>query len=81
MDGLVLTPRKTLLLPVKERRSPLDSWSRSSGPLPRVIRKLIWLFLTACETAAGDDRATLGLAGVAIRAGARSAIANPVASR
>jgi CHAT domain-containing protein len=32
--------------------------------------------LTACETAIGDDRATLGLAGVAIRAGARSAIAS-----
>ncbi|MFK8184231.1 MAG: CHAT domain-containing protein [Phormidesmis sp.] len=32
--------------------------------------------LTACETATGDDRATLGLAGVAIRAGARSVIAS-----
>jgi CHAT domain-containing protein len=34
------------------------------------------VMLTACETATGDDRATLGLAGVAIRAGARSAIAS-----
>ncbi|MBE9157959.1 CHAT domain-containing protein [Nodosilinea sp. LEGE 06152] len=34
------------------------------------------VMLTACDTAAGDDRATLGLAGVAIRAGARSAIAS-----
>ena len=33
------------------------------------------LTLSACETAAGDDRAALGLAGVAIKAGARSAIA------
>jgi filamentous hemagglutinin family protein len=32
------------------------------------------LVLSACQTAAGDDRSTLGLAGVAIRAGARSAI-------
>jgi filamentous hemagglutinin family protein len=32
------------------------------------------LILSACETAAGDDRAALGLAGVAIRAGARSAL-------
>jgi CHAT domain-containing protein len=31
--------------------------------------------LSACETAAGDDRAALGLAGVAFRAGARSALA------
>ncbi|MDR4505448.1 MAG: CHAT domain-containing protein [Candidatus Scalindua sp.] len=33
------------------------------------------LVLSACETAAGDDRAALGLAGVAVKAGARSAIA------
>jgi CHAT domain-containing protein len=34
------------------------------------------LTLSACETAAGDQRAALGLAGVAVRAGARSAIAS-----
>jgi CHAT domain-containing protein len=33
------------------------------------------LALSACETAAGDDRAALGLAGVAVKAGARSALA------
>jgi CHAT domain-containing protein len=33
------------------------------------------LTLSACETAAGDDLAALGLAGVAVRAGARSALA------
>jgi len=33
------------------------------------------LTLSACESAAGDDRAALGLAGVALRAGARSALA------
>jgi CHAT domain-containing protein/predicted negative regulator of RcsB-dependent stress response len=33
------------------------------------------LTLSACETAVGDDRAALGLAGVAIKAGARSAVA------
>jgi CHAT domain-containing protein len=32
--------------------------------------------LSACETAAGDDRAALGLAGVAVKAGARSALAS-----
>ena len=32
------------------------------------------LLLSACETAVGDERAALGLAGVAIRAGARSAM-------
>lgn len=33
------------------------------------------LTLSACDTARGDDRAALGLAGVAIQAGARSALA------
>ncbi|WP_242046716.1 CHAT domain-containing protein [Cylindrospermum sp. FACHB-282] len=34
------------------------------------------LVLSACETATGDNRATLGLAGVAIKAGARSTLAS-----
>jgi CHAT domain-containing protein/Tfp pilus assembly protein PilF len=33
------------------------------------------LTLSACQTAAGDDRAALGLAGIAVKAGARSAFA------
>jgi len=33
------------------------------------------LTLDACQTASGDDRAALGLAGVALKAGARSALA------
>jgi CHAT domain-containing protein len=33
------------------------------------------LALSACQTAAGDERAALGLAGVAVHAGARSALA------
>ena len=38
-------------------------------------RPLELLTLSACETASGDDRAALGLAGVALQAGARSAVA------
>jgi CHAT domain-containing protein len=34
------------------------------------------LVLSACETAAGDKRAALGLAGIAVRAGARSTVAS-----
>ncbi len=34
------------------------------------------LTLSACETAAGDDRAALGLAGVAVKSGARSVLAS-----
>lgn len=39
---------------------------------PDVIELLV---LSACETAEGDNRAALGLAGVAVRAGARSTLA------
>jgi CHAT domain-containing protein len=41
----------------------------------RAEQPLELLTLSACESAAGDDRAALGLAGVALRAGARSAVA------
>ncbi|MEC4893567.1 MAG: CHAT domain-containing protein [Oscillatoria sp. PMC 1051.18] len=40
------------------------------------IRPIELLVLSACQTAAGDDRAALGLAGVAVRAGARSTVAS-----
>jgi CHAT domain-containing protein len=43
--------------------------SRDQQPLELLV-------LSACETATGDRRAALGLAGVAIRAGARSTIAS-----
>jgi len=39
-------------------------------------RPIELLVLSACKTAVGDDRAALGLAGVAVRSGARSTIAS-----
>ncbi len=44
-----------------------SNWDKS-----RAIELLV---LSACETAAGDNRAALGLAGIAVRAGARSTLA------
>jgi CHAT domain-containing protein len=41
----------------------------------RTVQPLELLALSACETAAGNDRAALGLAGIALRSGARSALA------
>ncbi|MBW4605308.1 MAG: CHAT domain-containing protein [Calothrix sp. FI2-JRJ7] len=38
-------------------------------------RPIELLVLSACQTATGDKRATLGLAGIAVRAGARSTLA------
>jgi len=51
----------------------LDELLRTRNPnLPNQIELLV---LSACETATGDRRAALGLAGVAVRAGARSTLA------
>ncbi|QSJ15146.1 CHAT domain-containing protein [Nostoc sp. UHCC 0702] len=52
----------------------LDSLLRSRGE--KRTEPVELLVLSACETAAGDNRATLGLAGVAIKAGARSTLAS-----
>lgn len=45
--------------------------------LPRMLsdKPIELLTLSACQTAAGDERAGLGLAGVAVKSGARSALA------
>ena len=45
------------------------------GRLFQSARGIDLLFLSACESAAGDERATLGLAGLAIQSSARNAIA------
>jgi CHAT domain-containing protein/tetratricopeptide (TPR) repeat protein len=51
----------------------LDKLLRSDTGKTRSIELLV---LSACKTAAGDKRAALGLAGVAVRAGARSTLAS-----
>ncbi len=51
-----------------------DNLLRSqSGTSGQILELLV---LSACQTATGDNRATLGLAGAAIKAGARSTIAS-----
>lgn len=69
-------PNETFVLAWDRRIqvNELDNFLRSretSRPDPLEL-----LILSACETAAGDERATLGLAGVAYRAGARSTLAS-----
>ncbi|HAX80426.1 MAG TPA: hypothetical protein DCY88_32465, partial [Cyanobacteria bacterium UBA11372] len=57
------------LLKVKQ----FDSLLRSRDPsAPSAIELLV---LSACQTASGDKRAALGLAGIAVRAGARTTLA------
>ncbi|VEP11298.1 conserved hypothetical protein [Hyella patelloides LEGE 07179] len=50
----------------------LDDLLQLNNPQRNNIELLV---LSACETAAGDERAALGLAGIAVRAGARSTLA------
>lgn len=49
-----------------------DILLRSNNNLKHPIELLVF---SACQTAAGDNRATLGLTGIAVRAGARSTVA------
>ena len=72
--------KDTFLLTWEDRINvkDLDRWlkgasSKLSKNAPRQPIEL--LVLSACQTAKGDNRAALGLAGVAIRSGARSTLA------
>lgn len=68
-------PSKTFLLTYDDKLT-MDILERyiSAGKYRNEPVEL--LTLSACQTAAGDDKAALGLAGVAVKAGARSALAS-----
>lgn len=68
-------PQRTFLLTFHDRVS-MDRLERLIAPSRFRDQPIELLTLSACQTAAGDDRAALGLAGVAIKAGARSALAS-----
>jgi len=65
---------KTFLLTFDDKLT-LDRLDQCIGYFRFRENPLELLTLSACETAVGDDRAALGLAGIAVRAGARSALA------
>lgn len=66
--------RKTFLLTFDDKLT-MDRLNQFVGLFQFRDDPLELLTLSACQTAAGDDRAALGLAGIAIKAGARSALA------
>ena len=68
-------PKKTFLLTYDDKMT-MDVLERYIGAGKFRDKPVELLTLSACQTAAGDDRAALGLAGVAIKAGARSALAS-----
>lgn len=57
-------------------RLNLNSLQETVGIRRYADQPLDLLVLSACETAAGDERAVLGLAGVSLKAGARSSLAS-----
>lgn len=67
---------KDTFLLAYDGKMTMDRLSEYVGMLRFREEPLALITLSACETAAGDDRAALGLAGVAIKAGARSALAS-----
>jgi CHAT domain-containing protein len=66
--------RKTFLL-TYDGHLDLNALENMIRPSQYHGRPVELLTLSACQTAAGDDRAAMGLAGVALKAGARSALA------
>ncbi|MDX2228029.1 MAG: CHAT domain-containing protein [Leptolyngbyaceae cyanobacterium bins.349] len=68
-------PEQTFILAWDKRirANELPQFFRTQDENAPAIELLV---LSACETAQGDQRAALGMAGVTIRAGARSAIAS-----
>ncbi len=73
------TSDQTFILSGSESGSPLINVNRFDNLLRtgnlRRSQPIELLVLSACNTAEGDNQAILGLAGVAVRAGARSTIA------
>ena len=70
-------PDETFILDWRSRipAKDIDNLLFLLDPQRAVETPIELLVLSACETAAGDNRAALGLAGIAIRAGARSTVA------
>ena len=68
-------PKRTFLLSYDDKIT-MNRLENLIAPSRYRDQPIELLTLSACETAAGDDRAALGLAGVAIKAGARSALAS-----
>jgi CHAT domain-containing protein len=68
-------PEKTFLLTYEDKLT-LNRLENVLGFSEMRESPVELLTLSACETAVGDEQAALGLAGVAIKAGARSAVAS-----
>ncbi|MHC5932909.1 CHAT domain-containing protein [Nostoc sp.] len=71
-----IIPEDTFIVTGKNQKLTINQLENSLRNLNSKLDSVELLVLTACETAVGDDRATLGLAGVALQVGVKSAIAS-----
>ncbi|BAY92338.1 MULTISPECIES: CHAT domain-containing protein [unclassified Tolypothrix] len=69
-------PQETFLLTWSDRISILDFDRLFQKRRLGILEPVELLVMSACQTATGDNRATLGLAGLALRSGAKSTIAS-----
>ena len=69
-------PKETFLLSWSDRISIQDFDRLFQKRMLGQFKPIELLVMSACQTAAGDNRAALGLAGFALRSGARSTIAS-----
>ncbi|NEO01097.1 MAG: CHAT domain-containing protein, partial [Moorea sp. SIO3I7] len=69
-------PEDTFLVTGENDQLTIDELDRVIRSVASTTEPVELISLTACRTATGDDRAALGLAGVAVQAGARSALAS-----
>ncbi len=71
-----IIPEDTFIVTGQNQKLTISQLEDSLRNLNSKSDRVELLTLTACETAVGDDRATLGLAGVALQVGVKSAIAS-----
>jgi len=71
-----IIPEDTFIVTGKNQKLTISQLEQSLRNIRSQSDDVELLALTACETAVGDDRATLGLAGVALQVGVQSAIAS-----
>lgn len=69
-------PEDTFIVTGKDKKLTIAQLENSLQNLRNPSDSVELLALTACQTALGDDRATLGLAGVALQVGVKSAVAS-----
>ncbi|BAY60395.1 TPR repeat protein [Calothrix brevissima NIES-22] len=70
------TPEDTFIVTGKNEKLTFQQLEAQIRKVAKNHQGLELLTLTACKTAKGDERSALGLAGVAVQAGAKSALAS-----